>query len=315
MKWMLLFMGLCTFGYSQKNDVYRYELEFGTDNDFLILYTATDRYYTYGINGSFRWLGRREESYVGRQFPNKRGYYQSIGVSIEAYTPNYLPDGSPDPDEERPYAGWSYIDYKITYGFKDVFLRFGLDVGILGPDSKAGEVQNWFHRTISNDPELSGWEDQLPNQLGVNIRAQLGKSFYGAKWFDSYYMADVSIGTIFIYAEPTVGIRIGKFEDLGKSISQDNQLMGSTDQMEYFFELGGGIRLSAYNATIQGNIFENTSLLTQEEINNSIFQSQMGINLLWKRFAAKVVYHLSTGELTSTETHRYAELKITYRFN
>ncbi len=320
MKWVLVFTGLCMFGmpgFSQNKDMYRYEVELGTDNDFLILYTATDRYYTYGLNGTFKWRSNKEDKqgFLGRLFPNTTSYYESLGISIEAYTPNYLPDGSPDPNDDRPYSGWSYIDYKITYELQGAFIQLGADVGIMGPDSKAGDVQNWFHRTISNDPELSGWEDQLPNQIGINIRAAAGNSFLSAPWFDAFYTIDASIGNILIYAQPKIGLRFGKFDLLSKSISQNHQLLGTTKKVEYFFELGGGFRFSAYNATLQGNIFENSSLLSQEEINNAIFHSQMAINLLYKRFSAKVVYHLSTGELSSVDTHRYAELKVGYRFN
>ena len=62
-------------GAQEKNtNPYRYEIELGTDNDFLVAHKSTDKYYTYGVNASFRW--RVDRSYVlSRLFSNKTGYF------------------------------------------------------------------------------------------------------------------------------------------------------------------------------------------------------------------------------------------------
>lgn len=308
----LLIMSFYISSFAQETDSYNYEIELGHDNDFFLLVVESDRYYTYGINGSFKWKNKKEHFFFDK-YENYQNHYSTVRFNIEAYTPDYLPDGSVDVTEERPYAGWSYGTYSQTIAFSKSYLRLGVDVGILGPDSKAGEVQNWFHRLI-DDVELQGWENQLPNQLGVNLKGTYGFGLYKRKSFDFYATADVSLGNIYIYAQPILNARLGKFASIQNSIAQSNQLLASKNQIEYFLDLGLGVKASAYNATIQGNMFQNNDLFSQDEINNFIFTSYVGLNFLYKATSVKLKYNVSTGNLNSSDINRYGALSIAQRF-
>ena len=89
-----------------------------------------------------------------------------LGLNMEAYTPDVTDLNMQM--QERPFAGWSYFEYKLGVAFDDKAIKAGIDIGILGPHSYAGNVQNWFHREITGDPTLSGWEDQIGDILGIN---------------------------------------------------------------------------------------------------------------------------------------------------
>ncbi len=297
---------------AQEQDTYNYEIEIGHDNDFFLLVVESDRYYTYGINSSFRWKNEKEHFFFKKN-KNYQNHYNQIRLNIEAYTPNYLADGSADDTEERPYAGWSYAAFSQTVAFTESYLRLGVDVGVLGPDSKAGEIQNWFHRLI-DDVELQGWENQLPNQLGINLRGTYGFPLYESGSFDVFGTVDASLGNIYIYALPMINARLGKFNDIQNSISQNNQIMAPKSQIEYFLNIGIGAKASAYNATIQGNIFQDNHLFTQSEINNFVFSSYVGLNTLYKRFSFKLRYNVATGTLNSSDLNRYGALSLGYRF-
>ncbi|MEM7484176.1 MAG: lipid A-modifier LpxR family protein [Bacteroidota bacterium] len=298
---------------AQETDQYDHEIELGTDNDFLIIYTGTDRYYTYGINGAFRWRNK-ENHFVAKRFKKAQQSYSEININVEAYTPEYLSDGSMDPNEDRPYAGWAYANYAIAMAFEHSFVRLGVDIGILGPDSQAGGIQNWFHREISGDVELQGWENQLPNQFGINLRGKYGFEIKEGQWFDIYSTMDTSIGNIYIYGRPMVHFRIGNFQPVQYSVGQDNQLLGNKNQKEFYFDTGFGAKLSVFNATIQGNLFDNDSLITQDEINNLVFNGYFGLCFLRNRTSIEFKYHLATGELKSSEVNRYASLSFAQRF-
>lgn len=297
---------------AQEQDTNNYEIEIGHDNDFFLLVVESDRYYTYGINSSFRWKNEKEHFFF-KKYENYQNHFSSIRLNIEAYTPDYLPDGSVDETEERPYAGWSYATYSQTIAFNESYLRLGIDLGILGPNSKAGEIQNWFHRLI-DDVELQGWENQLPNQLGLNLKGSYGFELYKRKSFDVYGSVNGSLGNIYIYVQPMVNARVGKFASIKSSIAQSNQLLAEKNQVEYFMDLGVGVKGSAYNATIQGNIFENNDLFSQGEINNFIFTSYVGLNVLYKATSLKLKYNISTGTLNSSDINRYGALSIAQRF-
>ncbi|WP_299362736.1 lipid A-modifier LpxR family protein [Winogradskyella sp.] len=308
---LVLLIAQTAFG--QTNNQYKYEIELGTDNDFLIIYTGTDRYYTYGINGAFRWLNN-DDHFISKQFKQSLQSYSEINVNVEAYTPDYLSDGSIDPNEERPYAGWSYANYSVVMAFSVSYLRLGLDVGVMGPASQAGDIQNWFHSEITGDPELQGWVNQLPNQLGVNIRGSYGFEVLEGSSFDIYSTIEVSIGNIYINTRPMIHFRLGKFVPIQNSVGQDNQLLGSKQQVEFYFDTGFGAKVSAFNATIQGNLFNNDSLFEQDEINNLVFNGYFGFCFLKNRTSIEFKYHLATGELKSSEINRYASLSFAQRF-
>lgn len=311
---LLIAMFLCSvIVFAQESDTYAYEIELGHDNDFFIIYTGTDRYYTYGINAAFRWK-TNQQHFLFQQNENYVSHYNEINANVEAYTPDYLSGGAVDPNEERPYAGWSYINYTQSIAFNNSFLRIGADVGIIGPDSKAGDIQNWFHRQISGDAELDGWdENQLPNQFGFNIRGKYGMDITNNGLLNIYGTMDASLGNVYINARPMIHARFGKFEDIQYSVGQDNQLLGKKKQTEYYIDTGVGVKASAYNATVQGYIFDNNDLFAQDDINNFLFNGYFGLCFLKNKTSIEIKYHLTTGELESSEVNRYGTVSIAQR--
>lgn len=307
----LLFIFLFTVVNAQNDIDYRYELVLGSDNDKLIAYTSTDRNYTYGIQTALRWR-TKPDTFWQRLFPDKTGNYSSIGLNLEAYTPNYLNNPTPnESDIERPFAGWSYVTYKTTYTFKKSFLRMGLETGILGPASQAETIQNWFHETISNDATVD-WTGQIPNQFGFNFVGVFAHGLFNAGWVDSYGTVEASVGTIFTYLMPQVNFRLGKFSGIGESVATQNALLASGDT-EFFLEYGLGYKLSAYNATVQGNLFKDDAR-SLKQINHGIFTMHLGAHLNYKRLGVLFAYHYGTGEFEKTQVHRYGAIRLLYRF-
>lgn len=297
---------------AQENPGYRHQIELGTDNDFFIVYTSTDRYYTYGVNGTYRWRPKKE-NFIGRLFPEKNGYYQSIGLNMEAYTPSYAGGNEHTDPMERPYAGWSYAELQATYAFEKSFLRLGLDLGVMGPDSQAGAFQNWFH-ALSGDSQLD-WSNQVGNLFGFNLRGRYAREIYGTRHFDIYGSADTSLGNIFTYIDPSIHFRVGRFNPVQRSVAAHNEILAGREDREFFFELSGGIRISGINATVQGDIFEGERLFSQDEIENRVYHAHMALFYTGRRFSYSLKYVYSSGEITENRGHRYAMLTAAYRFN
>ncbi|WGK66240.1 lipid A-modifier LpxR family protein [Croceiramulus getboli] len=299
---------------AQNEDYYKSEITLGHDNDFLIAYTGTDRYYTYGLNGSFKWRSD-QGSFFLKNNPNYKSHYTQIKANIEAYTPEYLSEGRVDPNEERPYAGWSYVNLSQNTAFTKSFTRFGVDIGILGPDSKAGEIQNWFHRQFTSDPELDGWDErQLDNQFGFNIRGLYGQDLWTSGLFNIYTTADVSIGNIYNHGRANMHFRFGNFAPIQYSVAHQNQLLAPKSQKEFFVDIGLGAKLAAFNATVQGDLFDNDDPFTVDEINSLIFNGYFGLCFMSKGFSTTLKYNLTTGTLDSSEVNRYASLILAQRF-
>ncbi|MCV6631329.1 MAG: lipid A deacylase LpxR family protein, partial [Flavobacteriaceae bacterium] len=302
-----LFLQLCL---AQQNSV---EVEIGSDNDYKVSTAQTDRYYTYGVDAAVRWR-RKTPHFLTRYFANLQQSMSEMQFHMEAYTPEYLNDGSIDPNEEHPYAGYSYFKYLHTMAFPKSYIRLGLDVGILGPASQAGKVQNWFHRTISNDVELQGWSEQLPNQFAFNLQLAYAKTLASGKYTDLYTYAEVMFGNIYVYGKPQLHFRFGKLRPIPYSLAQNNQLLDTANNWELFLDFGFGFKLSVYNATLQGQLFDGEQRFTYKQLNNMVYNGNIALGMRYKTTNFKIVYHVATGELHSTETHRYAAFSLAQQF-
>ena len=298
--------------YSQERpiDTFKYEIELGTDNDFLVVNASSDKYYTYGVNTSFRWRVDKP-NFLSKRFQNKTGYFQSLGFNIEGYTPDYQSSRN---ETKRPYAGWSYFEFQSTYGFKNSFLRWGIDIGILGPDSQAGALQNWFHGHITGDRVLDGWKHQISNQLGVNLRGLYAISLYQNKIVDIYGSTDISLGNVFTYIKPGINFRLGKFNTLSSSAVYQNTILANKSNKEFFLDGGIAVKMSAFNATIQGNKIDEFNFIDSKMINNLFFNAQLGLYYASNRSTVGAKYFFSSGELNDNDNQRYAMLTFSYKF-
>jgi hypothetical protein len=308
--YIILFITASSLAQTTTGDRYQYEVELGTDNDFLVIATESDRYYTYGINASFRWRNEKP-IFLDKWFSKKTGYFQSIGLNVEAYTPDYEREGT---ETDRPYAGWAYAEVAVTYGFKKSFLRFGLDIGVLGPASQAGDIQNWFHENITGDPTLD-WSNQIENQFGFNIRGTYAQTLFERKNFDVYGVADVSLGNIFAYVNPGVSFRWGRFNSLGKTAAFQNSLLADKSKKEFYMDAGVALKFSGFNATIQGDKIEELNFLDSESINNVLLNGHVGGYYTSNRWTIGVRYMYSSGEINDNDSQQYTMLTGAFKFN
>ena len=155
---------------------------FQWDNDKV---ADTDRHYTNGMRIGYvpddmwepfqsstdflvTWLGHGGFSNVAK---DKRADGWVFGQDM--YTPEDVLAYVPDPND-RPYAGWTYFGLTSLVQSKNQSLEMDqqdtleVDIGIVGPEARAGETQNWFHRQI-NVAESNGWNSQIGTEPGLLI--------------------------------------------------------------------------------------------------------------------------------------------------
>jgi len=292
---------------------YRNQLNFGTDNDFFAVITNKDRSYTFGVNAAYR-FAPEQENFISKIFPQKKAFLHDISIHLEAYTPNYdFETGIPTGD--RPFAGWSYATFATRYIFENSFFTLKTDIGVLGEISKAGTVQDWFHSNISGDTVLQGWENQIPNMLGVNLKANYYKSILNKDWYDFFGSGEVSLGNVRSYVIPKLYMRVGRFYDLGKTTSLNNSIFQQKDAVEYYVQASAGFKFIANDATLQGNIFSDTpDARTLDDIDHSTFHANVGGYAAYHRFNLGVVYHFNSGEIDAIKTHSYVSVNLDYKF-
>ncbi len=136
----------------------------------------------------------------------------SISIGQNMFTPEET-DRSDIVEDDRPYAGFSYLGlgFVSNYGRRrDVW---EIDIGIVGPLSLGEATQDWVHEVIDVD-KAQGWDNQLENELGVEL-------IFESKWrlwrvsnsrgfgMDIIPHLGGRIGNIAIYANTGAEFRFG----------------------------------------------------------------------------------------------------------
>jgi len=203
------------------------------DNDSL-LFRKRDGFYTSGA--------RYSQQYALRN----GGGLNIVGwrVGQEIYTPSdiKLPPAAISPSD-RPYAGWLYGGlFRATHFTDGGHLRYGFDLGCLGPCAGGEWVQTRLHRII-DQPQPQGWSLQVRNEPGVVLYGDYApRHWLLNSWLDVTPSVHGRFGNIFTDAGAGLLLRAGRL----------NLLPDETT-------LHGFVRLDAravgYNATLQGGYF------------------------------------------------------------
>jgi lipid A 3-O-deacylase len=135
-----------------------------------------------------------------------------FGQSI--YTPKELTRLPPD-TKDRPYAGLLYGSFGVVgRRVDDSFEQLQLTLGIVGPSSRAKEVQRAYHKLISTtDPK--GWDTQISDRLAAELRFQRterprrSESFLGLTTEIAPHYG-IALGNLNTGINAGVGVRIGK---------------------------------------------------------------------------------------------------------
>ena len=102
-------------------------------------------------------------------YANEKTYsYFTFSLTNQIFTPTNTLTSTLIPND-RPYAGWTFLESTIHKTTKDTLRSLSLKVGIIGPGSGSQQIQNEFHRLIDTNT-VSGWENQLDNEIGINLK-------------------------------------------------------------------------------------------------------------------------------------------------
>ncbi len=303
------------FQLSLKAQQYKHELGFQSDNDSYLA-QGSDRYYTNGLFLNYRFATDQEKLKPGLQ---KKIFELSAGQMIFNPISGYRPDPAA---QDRPFAGYLYGGVAVNwYRSDEQVLRAGVQIGTTGPNSLAQAGQEFLHRTIGfYEPE--GWDYQIKNEAAVNASVQYARLMQRAdnKKTDFIFDGYVNAGTTFSGAGAGVLFRAGNMEQLFNSASYDaridtKQVQDMVQRHELFFYAKPQLNFVAYDATIQGSMFEKNSLVTYG-LKPLVFAQQLGVNYSTGRLTLDFNVIFKTKEIKSTASaHQYGSLTLNYRFN
>jgi hypothetical protein len=172
---------------------------------------------------------------------------------------------------DRPYAGWLYTGAMYQRRGEmapnlAVMENFEVNLGIVGPDSLAGESQRQVHRWLFPLDIPQGWGNQLRDEPGLVLK--YGRSWRWSPTTETARYVDViphvggDLGNVFTFATGGATLRVGRNlpQDFGVAIidSPTSVNGGLTRQTRSSFAyLFGSLdgRVVGHDITLDGNTF------------------------------------------------------------
>ncbi|MGJ8744190.1 lipid A-modifier LpxR family protein [Polaribacter sp.] len=297
----------CNFLWSQENVATK--IIFTHENDLLGFINNDDDNYTGGF--SFE-LQRAELNFIQPFFKlaNAKNI-QRITLAGAGYTPQNLAASAPIIGD-RPYASFVYLGYGLISIHKNgAVLTSELNIGLMGL-SAPGKLQSWIHssklfKAITDRPVPEGWHNQIANGGALMVNYNVKYSFNLIKnkekeaernisYFDPSFTVSADLGNYM------TNINLGLYLDLfnlnnNPSLEYDNRAIQKQLNLEnidlkksennvplkkfsmnLFFK--PNLRFNIYNATLQGLLFNDSSIykIPASEVKTFLFEFNTGLN-------------------------------------
>jgi lipid A 3-O-deacylase len=292
-------------------------LKINFENDLL---DNTDRYYTNGIRIDIisPFLRSFPLNYLMIPYWGAGTNYYGISIIQNMYTPSTTKTGG-ILYGDRPYAATLTIrNFKIT---NDPVKRFRqsseLDLGVIGPYSLGGFIQKTFHENIPTNTEPLGWFYQVQNDVILNYNLTFEKGIINNRSFDFNLVATSSFGTLFTNAGAGFMIRAGRFNPYFLNLGilrpgANHQQRLKNSQIYFFLNIKG--KVIGYDATLQGGIFNRTSIytLSSKSVSRFIADGCAGITLNLGGVRLDVGQFLLSPEFHGGMWHHWVQTGVTF---
>ncbi len=253
----------------------------------LTLGGGTDRYYSNGFEALYKcnidpnnknsqsnlafltldWLDSKSDfTKISKGISFGQKIYTSSDLTL---TPNEI-----NTNRDRPYAGWIYASFFYeAETLQDKYLRHEFSLGCIGPCSQAENTQTEWHELLGFvRPE--GWDLQIKNQIALQYFLEFKTNRYEVFPHISLHPRyKASLGTVF--NDVSFG---GEFIIGDKSNEQLNKPGHEQKKWAWQLFLHNDIKLVAFNGTLEGSLFNNSSPHTVSP-SRVVLENGLGIRL------------------------------------
>lgn len=291
------------------------EISIISDND---LYTSpiNDQYYTNGIEIIYRYLGTSKKEKVAKKITEFRlGHYIYNPQSVRAEDINV---------NDRPFAGYLFAEAGINTFYKnESVLKLNFQGGVVGPESHAEEFQKGLHKLFGY-PTVQGWQHQITTTIAAQAQAVYSHKILSGRFHekvDFHLQGELNAGTIWMsaIAGPMARISLkGALLPLYDSALHNAALNHNKEvykeQRELFLYINPMLNYQAYDATIEGSMFNNTSPVTFPLIPFR-FNAEVGIKYRYNNWTYSYSFNYRGKELTNRviTSYYYGSIVLGYR--
>jgi lipid A 3-O-deacylase len=293
--------------------------EFGiqTDNDSY-LGQGSDRYYTDGLFFFYRHAldvkgyNKLANKVLGFELGQKIFNPQSGAVPSTSYV-------------DRPFAGYLYAGANVNYLYKNESnLKFGAQLGLVGPASGAEAAQTWVHKNFGFYTP-AGWQYQIKNDVELNLSAEYNKLIARDTAVDFSFASYANLGNGFTGAGFGALVRLGSFNKLFNSASTQSSVTADADykptnKHEFFLYYKPLLNFIGYDATVQGSLFRKhndpTSLEITLDPERVVFSNEIGLTYTTSRWTFDAAATLHTKDVKEmVKSHQWGSVTALYRFH
>jgi len=329
MKKIILFLLLVIFLNAGEEVFEIKKFNYSMENDANVY---TDIGYTHGAKiSALFYRGNTENSFLNIPFISSKNTNNFISFSYanQMFTPYDLDEIELIADD-RPYAGYSYIEiglHQTTHTFLD---SLTLQTGIVGPASGMEELQSSIHN-ILNSRDSAGWDNQLKNEFILQLNYMHKWRFEYSKiyGFDSVLVPylGINLGNASVKASGGALYRIGFNipKDFGVNSMNEGSfsslptnskvIINESSNWSFFLNMAAGSNIIARDIFLDGNTFEDSHSVNK---NNFTAYASLGISTRYKNFSLDYLHNYYTKEYEFRGKHKpyrgYGYFVFTYTF-
>ncbi|QES90380.1 lipid A deacylase LpxR family protein [Rhizosphaericola mali] len=246
-----------------------------SENDSYML-MGKDGYYTNGLTLYYGWASKdvnktniRQISFGQYMYNAKNGSYKELN------------------ELDRPITAYLFVRYNQTHFVNKNVLRWGVDIGTIGPNALGKPVQQFIHSTLGMYKPQE-WPYQLRNALAINSNIEYASLLIAHKNLVFQPVFNANLGMTYTDLSASALLQLGRILENSKSIFWDADLNKTTkDDNESFFFIQPEVKYQIYNATVQGGLFNNQSETFTAPLNRILFQPKMGWFISTKKMGWK----------------------------
>jgi lipid A 3-O-deacylase len=311
--WLLLiacFILTQSIAQKEKKHYYSKQFSLGIDNDAFML-KLKDGYYT---NGVFLQLSKASQQNIAKIITR-----WELGQTMFT-TGNRRAVLRGEETIDRPYCGYLYLKYgQDKFNTADEMLSWNVSVGATGRISLAQQLQDFYHQVI-HLYYYPYWETQIPNGIGVNLGFNHRKTLASSSNAKIVSELEANLGMAYTNARIGANFCIGAFENNDNSAlfatSINSKETSTKRKHEFFAYFHPQVIGQAYNATLQGMLFQKTGDAITSKPSPFMYQQTFGLVYAKPRWTAKLEATYQTKETPlQNRQQRYGGIHFAYRFN
>jgi lipid A 3-O-deacylase len=302
---------------------------YSMENDAVV---DTDFGYTHGARISLLYYrGDTNDSYLNIPFSSYKNTnnFISIAYANQMYNPSDINESSLI-ENDRPYAGYSYLEIGLHQATKSVLDSLSVELGVVGPSSGMESLQNSIHNVLGAH-NANGWDNQLKDEYILQLN-------YMRRWRLVYDDIAKLNSVLVPYLGANLGNRstklsAGSLYRVGVNIPSDfgvnsmneggfssvpthsKSIVNNSSNWSLFLNLAAGANLVLRDIFLDGNTFEDSHSVDKNILNAYVMA---GFTFRYKHFSLDFFHNYYTKEYDNralNETYKgFSSIIFTYNF-